>query len=444
MTHSSKRRPPQGTFEATVESLSHEGRGIAHVNGKTTFIDGTLPGERVSFQYTRTRGRHDEGKAVVILEPAAERVAPPCAHFGVCGGCSLQHMAPAAQLQHKQSVLLEQLRHVGKVEPQEVLPPLVGPVFGYRHRARLGAKLVAKKGGVLVGFREKASPFIADIAQCEVLHPAVGLHLRELRSLIAGFSIREQIPQIEVAIGDAQTALVIRHLAAFSIEDLAQIKTFAETHGMQIYSQSGSLDTIVPIWPNPAPALYYDLPAAEIRIEFGPSDFTQVNPAINREMVPRVVDLLRLEKQDQVLDLFCGLGNFSLPISRRTTFVTGVEADTDLVARAQKNAEMNAIANAAFIAADLTDQERKREFLSQSFDKVLLDPPRTGAIEIIQRLNLMRTQRLVYVSCNPATLARDAGALVHEHGFRLQQTGVMDMFPHTTHVEALAVFQRAK
>jgi 23S rRNA (uracil1939-C5)-methyltransferase len=442
LTHSHKRRSLPGNFEAAIESLSHEGRGIAHINGKTTFIDGGLPGERVLFQYTRTRTRMDEGKTVEILEPSASRVIPRCAHFGVCGGCSLQHLDPAAQLEHKQAVLLEQLRHVGKVEPKEILLPLTGPVWAYRHRARLGVKHVPKKGGVLVGFREKASPFIADITQCEVLHPAVGLRLKELRTLIETLSIREQVPQIEVAIGDAQVALVLRHLAPFSAEDLTQIKRFAETHTIQFYSQSGGLDTITPIWLDPAPPLYYDLPANQIRIEFGPSDFTQVNQTINREMVPRVIDLLRLEKHERVLDLFCGLGNFSLPLARRAAFVTGVEGDTDLVKRAQINAEKNGITNVTFIAADLLDQEHHPEFLQQSFDKVLLDPPRTGAIEIIRRLDLLRTKRVVYVSCNPATLARDASALVHEHGFRLLQTGVMDMFPHTTHVEALAIFER--
>ena len=427
--------------EALIESLSHEGRGLTHIDGKTTFVDAALPGERVMIRSTRRRRHYDEARVLEMLEPAANRIQPHCKHFGICGGCSLQHMDSNDQLAHKQSVLLEQLRQFGGVQPHTVLPPLTGPLWGYRRKARLAVKYVAKKGGTLVGFREKHSPYVADIASCDVLHPSVGQALPALRSLVGGLSVYDKVPQIEVAVGDTHTALVIRHLEPLNAEDYDAIKAFAEQHGYSIYLQSGGPQTIEPFWPNPPPPLSYGITDQGPTIYFEPTDFTQVNADINRAMIERVITLLNLKQQDEVLDLFCGLGNFTLPIAAHCARVTGMEGNAALIARAHANAARNDIENVQFQTVDLADPEALVTISSERYDKVLLDPPRTGAKELIEKFSFSRTTRIVYVSCNPATLARDAGTLVTEKGFSLVSCGIMDMFPHTAHVESVAVFE---
>ena len=438
--------PPCGTAhlepqEVLIESLTHEGRGFAHINGKATFIDGALPGERARFRYLRRRGRFDEGAVVEVLVPSPERAEPRCPHFGVCGGCSLQHLDAEAQIRHKLAVLLEQLRHIGGVEPGTVLPPLTGPLWGYRRRARLGVKFVEKKGGALVGFREKQSRLLADLAGCAVLHPSVGDRLPELRALLGSLQAARQIPQIEITVGDSYTALVFRHLQPLPDKDQEKLKDFGKAHQMGIYLQPGGPDSVMPLWPEPPFPLSYRL-LDDIEIQFQPTDFIQVNTEINRAMVERVLELLDPQPDEHVLDLFCGLGNFTLPLARRAGQITGAEGEQGLIERAKINAECNGIANAEFVQADLAGPALDKLFFHAPYHKMLLDPPRTGALEIVSQLGFEKVERVVYISCNPATLARDTRVLVAGKGFRLVKTGVMDMFPHTTHVESIALFER--
>lgn len=423
-----------------IDSMTHDGRGVAHVEGRTLLVAGVLPGEEVSVVIQRKRKDHDEATVAAVLRAAPERVEPRCAHFGVCGGCSLQHMAAPAQIHAKQQTLLENLEHIGKVAPGQVLPPLTGPHWGYRRRARLGVKYVRKKAKVLVGFREKQGRYLADLARCEVLHPAVGERLTELGALIQGLAAFERIPQIEVAVGDAAVALVFRNLEPLSEADQARLKSFGEAHGMQIYLQPQGPDSAYLLWPE-AGALSYRLPEFDIELFFRPTDFTQVNAEVNRHMVSRAVDLLDPQPHERVLDLFCGIGNFTLPLARRAAEVVGVEGDAALIERARANAQHNGIGNVRFLAADLAAAQAAPAWGEQAFDKVLLDPPRTGADAVLGQVAATGAGRIVYVSCNPATLARDAGILVHDHGYRLVSAGVMDMFPHTAHVESIAVFE---
>jgi 23S rRNA (uracil1939-C5)-methyltransferase len=449
MARRRKRKLPQEPVSAKIESLSHEGRGIALVEGKTVFVSGALPGEDALFQYKKQRPKYDEAHALEITNPAAERVEPKCEFFGLCGGCSLQHMQHDFQIEHKQSVLMEQLEHIGKVKPKSVISPLTGPVWGYRRKARLGVKYVDKKERVLVGFREKYSPFVADMNSCEVLHPSVGTLIEPLQCLITELSLIKQIPQIEVAIGDDVTALIFRHLADFNDEDMTKLKAFAEQYNVDIYLQSGGLDSVVPLVNTNPRQLSYALTEFDVTLNFLPTDFTQVNLEINRDMVPRALGLLEVNSEDRVLDLFCGIGNFTLPLARKAASVLGVEGEHGLVERAKQNAALNNISNVEFWAMDLAKDDlnedfSKIDFFRGGFNKLLLDPARNGAQEVIEKMNLKSIDRIVYVSCNPSTLARDAGILVNDKGFKLEQAGVMDMFPHTTHVESIAVFSRKK
>jgi len=442
MARSRRKRLPVDPVSAQITSLSHEGRGVAQLNNKTTFIDGALPGEEVLFKYKRRRARYDEGNVVEIIKPSPERIPAKCKHFGVCGGCSLQHIDPQSQIQHKQSVLIEQLQHIGNVQPVQVLPPLTGPEWGYRHKARLGVKYVEKKQKVLVGFREKFSPFIAELQHCDVLHPSVGGILEELQDLISELSIYKQIPQIEVAVAENITALVLRHLASFTDADMDRLKNFSQAHHIDLYLQSAGLESVVPLIPEQTTPLSYRLLDHSIEIIFWPTDFTQVNYEINRAMINRAIEMLELNNSDHVLDLFCGLGNFSLPLARKSAHVIGIEGDENLIERAKFNAQHNGINNVEFHSVNLADEDLQASFLQHDVQKLLLDPPRTGALEIINRLDFKTIDKVVYVSCNPVTLARDAGVLVKDKGFKLQQAGVMDMFPHTTHVESIALFVR--
>ncbi|MCU7904673.1 MAG: 23S rRNA (uracil(1939)-C(5))-methyltransferase RlmD [Candidatus Thiodiazotropha sp. (ex Epidulcina cf. delphinae)] len=438
-----RKQLPTEPVEAEIESLTHDGKGVAHIEGKATFIHGSLPGERVRFRYSGRRRRYDEGRVIEVLNASPQRVQPRCDQFGICGGCSLQHQDPEAQVVNKQQAMLDALRHIGKVAPAEVLPPLVsGSSWGYRRKARLGVRFVPKKGGALVGFRERGSSFVADIERCHILHPRVGELLPQLRLLIDQLSIRDQVPQIEMAMGDETCVLIFRILATLCNDDLSKLDQFARQHRLEIYLQEGGPESVRPLGEGGV-ALTYELPAFDLRFHFEPSDFTQVNSDINRQMVRRAVAMLQLNGNDQVLDLFCGLGNFTLPLARSAGSVTGVEGDIGLVARARENAERNGIDNTSFYTANLYETLENEPWLQRRFNKVLLDPPRSGAQEVLPQLPLVGAERIVYVSCYPDTLARDAGILVHDLGYRLISAGVMDMFPHTTHVESIALFARS-
>lgn len=437
------RRLPQTPVELDIDRISHEGRGIGVNDGRTAFIQGALPGERVTADIRRQRRRQQEGQAVsVVGTPAADRVTPPCEFFGVCGGCSLQHMDPAAQVQHKESTLAELLEHTGRVSPARWLPPLTGPTAGYRRRARLGVKYVPRKGDrVLVGFRERFSPFVADIESCHVLDARVGPLIPALAQLVRALSMPDRIAQIEVAAGDEAVGLVFRNLRALTPADREALIAFGNAHDVLIFEQPGNESTVAPLGHDQS-RLEYRLPEFDLRFAFAPTDFTQINAAINRQMVPQAIEQLALEADSRVLDLFCGLGNFTLPIAQNAAAVIGVEGDEPLVERGRENAALNGIDNARFAATDLTRIPPDAEWLGEGIDRALLDPPRSGALEVLPSLDALGPSRIVYVSCGPSTLARDAGELVHRYGYRLEAAGLMDMFPHTGHAEAMAVFSR--
>ncbi len=441
MSKRTRRRPlPAPVAGVSIESLAHDGRGVTHLDGKAVFIDGALPGEIVSFEYTTSRRKFDEGRVTAVQTASADRVEPRCAHFGVCGGCSLQHLDPAAQIQAKQQTLLDNLRHIGKVAPESVLPPMTGPVWGYRTKARLGVKDVVKKGRVLVGFREKRSPYVADLSRCEVLHPAVGEGLGDLSGLVEQLEARARIPQIEVAVAGETSALVFRHLDPLTPHDRDVLRQYAIDRDVHVYLQPGGPDTVQVLWPEKS-VLSYTLGSESVVIEFQPTDFTQVNTAINEQMVARVLEMMSLGETDTLLDLFCGLGNFTLPLARHAGKVTGVEGDAGLVSRARDNAALNGLDNTAFHVANLAETNTDAAWAGSGYNKVLLDPPRSGAAEVMPLLGNIHPQRIVYVSCHPGSLARDAGTLVNELGYRLLSAGVMDMFPHTAHVESIALFE---
>lgn len=441
---SRRRSLPTEPVTTYIDNLSHDGRGIAHIDGKTTFIRGALPQETVSFQYTNQQSRFDEGKVLAVIEPSPQRVEPHCPHFGVCGGCNLQHLAPSAQIALKQDTLLNHFTHIGKVQPETIVPPLQADVWGYRRKARLGVKYVIKKQAVLVGFREQNSRFLAEITQCDVLHPSIGMKIMLLRDLISRLDAKEHIAQIEVAIDDEQAALVFRHLEPLTPSDQQILSEFAQANHLFIYLQSGGIKTIKPLYPEnlSLASLKYHLPQEDLSFHFTPFDFTQVNTAINQQMVSQAMDWLSPQPTDHIIDLFCGLGNFTLPLAKRAFKVTGIEGDAELLNRAETNAQQQNINNIHYHIADLTKIHPQVTWVKAYYDKVLLDPPRSGALEVIRALSFKETQRIVYVSCNPATLARDAGELVHQKGFRLLKAGVMDMFPHTAHVESMALFTR--
>ena len=437
-----RRQLPKDPVAVTIDALSHDGRGVAHIDGKAVFIYGALPGEEIEFLYTRKQKRYDEGRAVSIIKASEDRVEPGCPHFSICGGCSLQHQSSEAQIASKQQALMDAFQRIGKVMPAQVLPPLsTGEPWGYRRKARLSVKYVHKKGKVLVGFREKGSGFLADIEQCRVLHPSVGELITPLSQLIESLSIKEQVPQIEVAIGDHHSILIFRILTDLTADDREKLLAFGAQYHHNIYIQDGGPDTIRPLEGEPI-ELAYALPSYHLEVNFLPGDFTQVNSELNRLMIDHAMQLLTPEQDDRVLDLFCGLGNFTMPIARHSAEVVGVEGDSGLVERARQNARQNGITNTRYFTANLYESLEKEPWLSESFDKALLDPPRSGALEVLEHLPKMGIKRIVYVSCYPGTLARDAGELVHKHGYRLLSAGVMDMFPHTAHVESIALFEK--
>lgn len=422
-----------------IESLSHEGRGIAHVDDKVVFIDGALQAEEVSFQYVATHRNYDEGKVIEVLKASIDRVLPKCQYYGLCGGCSLQHMQTGQQIHMKQDVLLDQLLRTGKLEPQQVLEPLVADYWGYRTKARLGVKFVNKKDKVLVGFREKHSSYLADMDRCEVLDPRVGHKLTILADCIQSMRAYTKIAQIEVAISTEIVALIFRHLVPLETDDQQKLIELAKAENFHIYLQSAGPDSISLLYPQKS-LLSYTLPDFDLSLQFSPSDFTQINMGINQKMVKQALDLLELDEKDRVLDLFCGLGNFSLPLATQAQTVVGVEGNASLIERARDNAKLNKLDNVTFHVQDLSKDLTDVEWLKQGFNKVLIDPARPGAFDLMETLAWMKPERIVYVSCNPATLARDAGELVNRFGYVLASAGVMDMFPHTKHVESMALF----
>lgn len=432
------------SITTTIEKFSHDGRGIARIDGKTTFIQGALPHETVAFQYTKRKRDFDEGVTVSVTTPSPHRVDPKCPHFSMCGGCSLQHLDSAMQIQEKQALFLDILARIGHCQPETVLPPLLGPVWNYRHKARLSVRWNARSGTVSLGFREKNNPKnIANITQCPVLHSNVDVQIEPLRRLIVSLEAASQIAQVEVAAGDDDVALVFRNLSPLHANDEAKLIAYAKDTGFRMFLQPGGPDTVTLLYPQEAgDFLVYRLPSEDIAFSFHPMDFTQINAGLNRLMIPLALDLLDLKQDDTVLDLFCGLGNFSLPIAKHCARVIGVEGSDRMVERARMNATHHDISNVSFFSANLDDKSIVDVLAQYRANKLLIDPPRLGALEIVKRIETMNPERIVYVSCNPATLARDAGILVNEKGYRMVRAGVMDMFPHTAHVESIALFER--
>jgi 23S rRNA (uracil1939-C5)-methyltransferase len=427
----------------TVESLDHEARGITRLDGKAVFVDGALPGERVSYASFRRKPSYELAHLVEVLRPSSLRVEPRCEHFGVCGGCAMQHLDPVAQVAVKQRVLEDTLWHVGRVRPAQILPPVQGEAWGYRHRARLGVRKIPKKGGVLIGFHEKRSSYIADMRSCPILPPQVSGLLMPLRGLIDGLSVSERLPQVEVAVGEACTALVLRILQPLTTDDETQLRDFADRHGVVFYLQPKGPDSAFRFHPLPGPRLTYTLPEFAVELEFRPTDFTQVNHAVNRVLVRRALALLDAQPGERIADLFCGLGNFTLPIAHSGAQVVGVEGSAALVERGRQAAVANGLeGRIEFGVANLFECSEESLGALGRFDKMLIDPPREGALEVVKALGDNGPRRIVYVSCNPGTLARDAALLVSVKGYRFRATGVVNMFPHTAHVEAVAVFER--
>lgn len=437
-----KKTLPETPVKVTIESLAHDGRGVAHVDGKVVFIDEVLPGEEVAFIYTDIRKDYAEGKVVELFTRSIDRIDAKCLHYGLCGGCSFQHVASTAQIRIKQDLLSEQFKRIGKLDSPELWQPMIGPHWGYRCKARMGVKYVAKKNRVLVGFREKRNPYLAEIDSCIVMHPIVGTRLMALGEMIGKLTVRDKIPQIEVAIGDAQCVLAVRVLEPPTDADIEIMREFAHEHNVTLCLQSKGPDSIVPLPGETEVIPTYALPDQDIEFKFRPAMFTQVNYEINRQMIARVLETLELNQNDSVLDLFCGLGNFTLPMAKQAGRVTGIEGDLPLVNHAKENARLNAITNVEFYAADLSKDLSDHSWAMQKYNKIMLDPSRAGASEVLPWFKKWQPERIVYVSCNPSTLARDAGILVNELGYKLVKAGVMDMFPQTGHVESMALFER--
>ncbi len=426
-----------------VESLDQEGRGVAHVEGKAVFIEGALPGERVTYSVFKKKPNYDQATVKEVHRPSAMRAVPKCSYFGICGGCSMQHLEPSAQVAAKQRILEDNLKHIGKVSPEIIFRPTYGTPWGYRHRARMSVKFVEKKGGVLVGFHEKRSSFIANMDSCEVLPARISALIKPLRDMFSGLSILNRIPQVEVALGDHVDILVLRVLDPLSEQDEVILKAFADQHHIQFWLQPQKEDSAYPFYPLDAPMLSYSLPEFNVTMPYRPTEFTQVNAGINRILVRRGLQLLNPKAGERIADLFCGLGNFTLPIARSGAEVVGIEGSLELVRRAQSNAAYNHITNASFMQANLFDATRESIADLGHLDKMLIDPPRDGAFAVVNALNEAHLpQRIVYVSCSPSTLARDAEVLVHTKGYKLKGAGVINMFPHTAHIESIALFEQ--
>ncbi len=427
-----------------VESLDQEGRGIAHADGKVIFIEGALTGERVTYAAFRKKASFENAQVVDILRTSSMRVPPKCIHFGVCGGCSMQHVDAAAQVAVKQRILEDNLQRIGKVQPEAMLPPIHGMPWGYRQRARLSVRYVQKKGKVLVGFHEKHSRFVADMSRCEILSPKISALIPKLSVLVEGLSIRERLPQIEVACGDNVDVLVLRIMEPLTAQDEDKLRAFADAHAIQFWLQPKGPDSCYAFHPKDASALSYTLPEFGVKMPFAPTEFTQVNHQINRVMVHRALRLLDPQAGERIADFFCGLGNFTLPIARCGAQVLGIEGSPALVRRAEQSAQHNGLSERVqFMAMNLFEMSEEELKKLGAFDKWLIDPPRDGAVELVKAIAPQTApKRIVYVSCNPATLARDAAVLVQVHGYKMRCAGVMNMFPQTSHVESIAVFER--
>jgi 23S rRNA (uracil1939-C5)-methyltransferase len=428
---------------AEIIDTTIDGRGVARGEGKTVFVQGAIAGETVRFLRRRKRRNYDEAELVEVLKPSPERVEPGCEYFGVCGGCSLQHISRAEQVRLKESALLDNLQRIGNVKPAVVLPPILGAAWGYRRKARLAVKHVEKKGRVLVGFRERNKPYVTNMVRCDTLHPQIGERLDDLSQLIGGLSVRNRIPQIETAVGENGIVMIFRVLDPPSTEDISRLADFQNSANIRIFLQSGGPDTVVALnQETGSDTLQYRIFGGRISISFTATDFIQVHSEVNEKMITQALKLLGVEQESRVLDLFCGLGNFTLPLAHSAAEVVGVEASAEMVKRAGMNASQNGITNAVFFAADLTRPEDMTAFDWSGFDRVLLDPPRTGAAEILPLLERVGAEKILYVSCHPGTLARDARRLVEELGYDLAAAGVMDMFSQTSHVESMALFER--
>ena len=426
-----------------IASLDHEARGITRLDGKAIFVDGALPGETVEYASFRRKSKFELAHLVRVLKPSNARVEPRCPHFGVCGGCAMQHMDPSAQLAAKQRVLEDSLWHIGRIRPEAILPPIQGEPWGYRHRARLAVRQVAKNGEVLIGFHEWRSSYIADIHSCVILPPHVSALLLPMRKLFQALSIADQIREVEVAVGEHCTAILLRILTPLTAADEQYLRDFADLHAIVFYLQPKGPDTVYRFHPLPGPRLSYTLPEFGLELDFKPTDFTQVNHAVNRVLVRRALRLLDPQPKERIADMFCGLGNFTLPIARSGAMVVGIEGSAALVKRGGESAQANGLADhIEFGVANLFECTEQSLARLGHFDKMLIDPPREGAVELVRSLGKDAPSRIVYVSCNPGTLARDATVLVTEKGYRFVAAGAVNMFPHTAHVESIGVFER--
>jgi 23S rRNA (uracil1939-C5)-methyltransferase len=428
-----------------IDNLSHDGRGIARINGKTTFLFGGLPGEKVQFRYTRKKKDYDEGVVEAVLEPSPQRATPLCAHYDRCGGCTWQHLQPSDQITMKQGLTLDLIRRIGRCEPEYIAPPLSSSPWGYRQKARLSVKYIPKEQRVLIGFRERFNPkYVTDVKICHVLDPDIGMHIEEMRACIASLSRPGSIAQIEYAKGNGRSALIIRHMEPLDREDKDKVHHLGHNLNMKIFLQSAGLESVFLEYdPDPksgGPDLSYTLLEENLTFNFMPYDFTQVNADINQAMVNQALEWMDIHSSDRILDLFCGLGNFSLPLAKHAAYVFGIEGSELMVTRAKENARLNRIHNIRFEAMNLDKPSSVQEIWREQYDKLLLDPSRMGAWEVVSQLPHFK--KIVYISCNPATFARDAGCLVHEKGFRFSKLCVMDMFPQTNHVELMAVFDK--
>ncbi|MFY2764531.1 23S rRNA (uracil(1939)-C(5))-methyltransferase RlmD [Arenimonas sp. MALMAid1274] len=428
-------------FELAIDGMTHDGRGVGRREGKAVFVSGALPGETVRVEQTGRNRSFDEGRTLEVLQASPQRVEPRCPHFGTCAGCVLQHLEAPGQIAAKHGVLQDSLQRLGHVTPERVLEPLVDAAWGYRRKGRFSVRYVEKKGKVVVGFRESNPRFVADLTQCHTVVPEIGQRIPALADLVDSLDGRRTLPQIEFIAGDEGVALVFRHLEPLSAADVERLRAFACDTGFAVFLQPGGLDTVHALWPEQMP-LSFSLGGLGLSLAFRPLDFIQVNAGLNDKMIARALELLDPQPQDRVLDLFCGLGNFTLPLAQRAGQVVGVEGDAGLVERARANAIRNGLGNVAFHAADLPKDLSGEPWMRDGFDKLLLDPPRAGAAEVLAQLPLEGIRRIVYVSCHPGSLARDAGFLVRERGYALKAAGAMDMFPQTAHVESIALFEK--
>jgi 23S rRNA (uracil1939-C5)-methyltransferase len=429
-------------FELEIHDMIHDGRGVGRHEGKAVFVSGALNGEIVRVKQTGRNKNYDEAETLEVLKASPDRVTPRCQHFGVCSGCVLQHLAEEKQIASKQHILIENLSRLGHVQAEKILEPLTDINWGYRRKGRFSVRYVEKKEKTVIGFREVSNPrFVADISNCHTILPALAEKLPALSALIDSLDAKRTIAQIEFIAGDNSVALVFRNLEALSEDDKEKFKQFAIDTGFLVFMQPGGVNSVYALWPEQS-TLEFSIPDYDIRMTFRPLDFIQVNAGLNQKMIARAIDMLDPQPGERILDLFCGLGNFTLPLARKSTQVVGIEGEAGLVARARDNAVLNGLSNAEFYAADLMKDLSTEPWMQQGFDKLLLDPPRAGAAEVLAQMPLKHIRRIVYVSCHPGSLARDAGFLVRERGYTLKAAGVMDMFPHTAHVESIALFEK--